>query len=531
MSARAGLVLALVAAACVEPDGSAELDLAPSEPGVQPEVRPDTPGNNLQFNFDRADLVESFASPGGRFRVHFTRAGANAVPDADDDVSGVPDFVEQVAGVYDEVLDFYTSLGFREPLDDGAVADNGGDDRFDVYLVDFAGVGDGNFQQDGCSASNGDQCRGYMIQENDYAGYGYPSTLVANRILASHEFFHAVQAAYDVGQGSVLAEGSAVWATEQFDPSLLDFEYFIDGFLENIDRPLDEPLPGPADPYSYGAGIFFQFLEEAYGPGTVAALLEATIDGAGGVDDPYWLTALEPTLMTQAGASFADAIVEFATWNLFTDDFADPEQSYERGSSYSRVRIDPASAPFRDDQLRVYRASSQVYGLGTTGRPQMTAALVAPPDDPEATVGLRLMLATETGTAVDVTPVADVTAGSELVDTATADRLLVVVVNTAIDGESKKPGLCVGTADEVAECAAAISGQGGEGGAGAGGAASGGGGEGGGDGADDASDEGCGCSVPGANSGHAGAALLALGLSLQRLRRRRSSASAPPSSR
>jgi hypothetical protein len=55
---------ALLLAACAEGD---DVELRFGEPGSEVEVRPDTPGNNLQFNFDRADLVEAFGSPGGRF--------------------------------------------------------------------------------------------------------------------------------------------------------------------------------------------------------------------------------------------------------------------------------------------------------------------------------------------------------------------------------------------------------------------------------------------------------------------------------
>ncbi|MBK6515555.1 MAG: hypothetical protein IPM79_05180 [Polyangiaceae bacterium] len=515
-----GVCAALLLAACAEGD---DVELRFGEPGSEVEVRPDTPGNNLQFNFDRADLVEAFGSPGGRFLIHYTRDGDNAVPSADDDVSGVPDFVEEVAGVYDEVLGFYEGLGFRAPLDDAAVTDNGGDDRFDVYLVDFAGVGDGNFQRDGCSSTNPDQCRGYMIQENDYVGYGYPSTLVANRILGSHELFHAVQSAYDVEQGSVLAEGTAVWATEQFDPSLDDLEWFITGFFENVDRPLDEPLPGPADPYSYGAGVFFQFLHEALGPTVVRSLWERCEDGAGGVDDPYWLDVLDATLQDAADISFSDAYLEFATWNLRTDDFADPSASYASGDQYPRVRIDAETAPHSDDQLRVYKASSQYYGVEPGGRVSMTAALVAPAADPAATEGLRLLLATESGDSVTHEELTDVAAGTQTITTSTADRLVVVVVNTATTGDSKKPGLCIGTVEEVATCAAALSGEGG-GGAGGGGAGgeSGEGGGAGGDGADDTED-GCGCRVPVRRADSSGLSVVALGLALQLWRRRKKS--------
>src|SRR4051812_41065572 len=112
-------------------------------PGAFPEVRPDTPGNVLQFNFDPAEVVETASSPSGKILVHFTRNGPNAVPAKDSDMSGLPDFVEEVANVYDEVLAYYESIGFRAPQTDESLPDNGGDGKFDVYLVDFAGIGDG----------------------------------------------------------------------------------------------------------------------------------------------------------------------------------------------------------------------------------------------------------------------------------------------------------------------------------------------------------------------------------------------------
>ncbi len=480
--------LGLAASACAA--GESELDAIEAPPSLL-EVRPDTPGNNLQFNFERADLVETFASSDGRFLIHFTRNGPNAVPAADADTSGVPDFVEQVASVYVDVLAFYEGLGFRPPESDAAIADNGGDDKFDVYLVDFAGVGDGAFRQDACLSQNPDRCIGFMTQENDYTGYGYPSTLVANRILGSHEFFHAIQAAYDADQGSVFAEGTAVWATEAFDPSLNDFEYFVAGYLENVDRPLDSPLPGPVDPFSYGSALFFQFLDEAYGREVILALFERVENGANGNADPQWVAELDGAL-GEAGATFPEAMVEFATWNLYTDDYGDPAKSYANGGAYDRAKIETVQAPFSDDEIRSYYASSQYRAVPVDGRSEMTAALVS--SDPAELEGLRLIIATEANDSIDHLLLSDPTAGTETIDTSAGGRFVFAVVNTAIEGDSKQPGLCAGTPDEVASCAQALLGGGG-GGAGAGGGDA--GGAGGAGGRDDAEDDGCGCRIVG----------------------------------
>lgn len=422
-------------------------------------LRPDTPGNGDIYTFDPSDVVETFASAGGGFLIHFTRMGPNAVPPADVDSSGVPDFVEDVASVYDKVASVYeVDLGFRPPEGDETLsADNGGDGRFDVYLVDFGGNGDGVFRTDGCRLDKPSVCAGYMTQENDYKGYGYPSTSVANRILGSHEFFHAVQAAYDDAQGSVVREGSAVWATERFDPTLKDFEAFTGGYMQNVDRTLNEPLPGPVDPFSYGSCLFFQYMSERFGDAILPALWDRLEDGANGVANPDWFTELDPLFKEKGGSSFAEAFTEFATWNLFTGTLADPSRSYDAGSGYALAKMSDVAAPYKDDQLRVFRASSQYYRLAPGDREGMTAALVPPKDMPDEAAGVEVLLAVQRGKLFDpVLHVASATAGTELIDTKGADNLIVIVVNTNQEGSSKRPGLCIGTQAEVDACRAEI---------------------------------------------------------------------------
>ena len=55
----------------------------------------------------------------------------------------------------------------------------------------------------------------------------------------------SVQAAYDAHQGSLLAEGTAVWASEHFDPTLGDLEGFAQDFFAGTDRALTSDGVGP----------------------------------------------------------------------------------------------------------------------------------------------------------------------------------------------------------------------------------------------------------------------------------------------
>ncbi|MBI5496180.1 MAG: hypothetical protein HY904_14250 [Deltaproteobacteria bacterium] len=446
--------------ACAAGEGESAADVRARPHAVELAQRPDTQGSAEQFTYDTGDLVESYAPDGGRFRVHYTRTGRHAVTPVPAD-GGVPPYVVNVADLYERVADFYANdLGFRRPLEDSAVTDgNGGDGRFDVYLLDFAFSADGAFKLDACTTANPDICIGYMVQENDFAGYGYPSVNYANRVLSSHEFFHAVQAAYDEGQGSVLSEATAVWATEKFDSSLMDFEGFLDGFLLNPDHSLDQPLPGPVDPFSYGAALFFQFLDEKYGPSVIRELWESVENGHGGVADPQWLDQMDGVLAPHS-ATFAEAFAEFAAWNLQTGRFDDPLHAYAHGGAYPEVALTEVAPPHENPAIRVFYASARYYSVAPDGRPQMTVAVVNTPLYPDATQGLRLVLTTRTVNNQALVSIVDPAVDAiPVVDTATIGALVVGVVNTATSGSSRRPGLCIGSPDEVDACRMRLSGQ------------------------------------------------------------------------
>lgn len=401
--------------------------------------RPDTPATTEIFRYDATDVVETYGSPGGAFLIHFTTAGSNAVPAADVDTNGVPDHVERVAVIYDDVLAFYRdTLAYRAPLSDAGVTRNGGDARFDVYLLDFGGSADGSFRTDGCGLGGAPvgQCVGFMVQENDFAGYAYPSVDYANRLLASHEFFHAVQAAYDSSQGSVLAEGTAVWASEAFDASLRDIEGFSGGYLSLTGRPIDSPPIGPVPSFAYGSSIFFEFLSERFGRDVIRELWTAC-------DTSPWLPGLDALLTMSHGASFPAAYSEFAEWNLFTASNADALH-YANGLRYAPVATTPVTLPYQSaPTLRVFYASSQYFSAFPTGRTTITAALVGD------AAGLDVTLAVRRGHAISV-------ATGPTADSSASDEVIAIVVNPARSGMSQHPGFCFGDPAEVAACQLAL---------------------------------------------------------------------------
>ncbi len=403
------------------------------------ELRPDTPGSmELPPRYDATDVVESVVSPGGSFRVHFTRAGRHAVPLADADMDGTPDHVALVASTYDDVLAHYEALDFRAPLTDEAVTvDNGGDGLFDVYLVDFGGGSDGAFRREICS---GDGCAGYMIQENDFAGSHYPSVGYGVRLLASHELFHAVQAAYDDAlgtQGSVLSEGTAVWASERFDPTLSDVEQLAYGYTDRTDRSLGVDPATAGGAYTYGTGIVFEYLGGRFGQEIVRELWE---DLAAASGDPLWLEVLDARLTSSHGSSFAEAFVGLAEWMMFLGPRSDATRGPPNGSAFQPVEAMLVSEPYRDATVRMFPSAIRYFAvesgtaavvLGGTGAEEIDVVAVA----------------------FDGAAFSDRASGRGAItlDAAGADLTLLALVDGRTSGMSRVVSLCI--ADSVEACA------------------------------------------------------------------------------
>jgi len=447
-STRLGSALAvLTLAACETPSTWAptQPDDGPGDDAVElvlAAYRPDDPNSDDLFRFEPGSSVESL--DGDLVRVHFTRDGEDAVRPADTDGSGVPDAVEAVAAAYDEVLATFAAIGFRAPVTDlGTPQGDGGDGRLDVYLIDFAGASDGAWVRERCELAH-PRCSGYVVQENDFAGYGYPSYATATRILASHELFHAVQAAYDANQGANWSEATAVWASERFDPSLSDLEHFADGWLDKPDRSIDQEPTGPVDAYSYGLGIFAQYLWERFGDALHLSLWEAVEDGANGVADPHWLSALAELLARDFATTFEDEWVTFATWALRAGHGDAGGPTFASARALPEIARDEIALPFSDDKLRVYPASMQVWSV--VGGEVAIAVVSTEAGD---TDGLVLVTGARKGLAL-TTRVRD---GLEAaLDGAGNDEVLVAIVNTNREGNSKRPGLCIGSIVQVEAC-------------------------------------------------------------------------------
>ncbi|MBL8957892.1 MAG: hypothetical protein JNK82_44365 [Myxococcaceae bacterium] len=405
-------------------------------------LRPDSPNTTeLPPNFAPGDVVEEFGLPDAGVLVHFTRAGVNAVPLADSNGNGTPDFVEQVAQTYRDVrLAYHGVWGFSEAPDDALVPqDNGGDDRFDVYLVDFAGRADGAFRRE-CFVSDPVHCTGYMVQENDFVGYAYPTTQAAIVTVSSHEYFHGVQAGYSALQGANVTEATAVWATERFDPTLNDLEGFSRGYQLLPERSIDQEPSTPVDGYTYGLALLFECLSAQHGPDTVLGLW-SRIDGGAG-----WVQTLERQL-AEDGGSFAESFERCTDYNVFTGTRARPGYGHARAAQLALATVTESTGNIGVNRARMFRSSSRYYHA--TGLPAGAVAFWRMHDDgPDGgALGMRVRLAADGAGAPVMVAVPPNT-----VTAAGATALHLLVTNTATGGPSVPVQLCVGSPAFVDGC-------------------------------------------------------------------------------
>jgi hypothetical protein len=147
----------------------------------------------------RADSLP-FTYGGEHFLIHYDTAGPNAIFEAGLDVNpadGHPDYINELLDIFEYVWDYETdTLDYGPPLTDNG---RGGDNRLDVYMVNL-GTGVYGFTV-GDPDSLYYQMPVYFEIDNDFAGTQYggsrDSVILGAKVTAAHEFFHAIQYAYD----------------------------------------------------------------------------------------------------------------------------------------------------------------------------------------------------------------------------------------------------------------------------------------------------------------------------------------------
>lgn len=400
------------------------------------------------WSFDPADVVESWEEPAGSVRVHYSTEGPNVTLLTDADADLVPDFAQLIALTTADALSFFTDTqGFRAPVPETEVGGElGGSAALDVYLVDFAGAADGRFGIDACTTDPG-HCAGFLVVENDFAGYGYPSLEHAARTVGSHELFHAIQAAY-AELPVWVSEGTATWATRRYDDTLPDFINACGGYLADPGRPIYEPPPGPVPAFAYGSALWWEFLSARDDDSVIETLL-ALMDDADGMEPAQDVMELA---VIDAGDALSEAWPVFARYNLAAGFRAGAATSYDYAGQLDAIEAD-AEGGTLDLSARIYPLAAEYWRIDHPGGPLVFGADAALDD-----VALSLHPVAEfqsdgaVGDAIAEWDAAE--AGSRLIfePELPAGGYWIVAARPVIAEGSAQARVCIGSPDHVMGC-------------------------------------------------------------------------------
>lgn len=332
----------------------------------------DGAGDSEGFGYTTAD-VDSTCGP--NICTHWARGTIDAPPLADSNADGTPDWVTTTAATFEDVWrTLVRDDGYRAPLSDAASPDSGGDAKLDVYLADVGEVGYyGYCTTDDPALSPRRDVSAYCVVDNDFASaqFGGSSPVSSLRATAAHEFFHAVQFAYDIAEDTWLMEGSAAWIEDEVYDGINDNLQYL--YLSPLTRP--EVPVDDGDRMTYGSWIFWRFLEEHFGGATregdptVIRDVWRRADAAAGAPDDYSLQAVRAVLAAR-GTSLPAVFSKFGAVNQVARRWYDEGVSYPRplaATSTTLTRARRATGP-RSVQLSHLTNRTVVFRPGASLR-------------------------------------------------------------------------------------------------------------------------------------------------------------------
>ena len=224
-------------------------------------------------------------------------------------------------------------LGFRPPKNDSNSPDprnvNG---LIDMYVKDLPRGLYGYCTTDDPTAFDPSTTNldvsAYCVLDNDYLPSEFPGAangLAALQVTAAHEFFHAVQYAYNLFQDSWLLESTAAWMEDRvYDDVNDNYQYLLSSALTSPGVALDTTtFDDQYDTFKYGGWLFFRSVTESLDDSVIRRIIEL----GGSPRELLSIYAVDEALK-QRGSSFGAAFARFGAANVF------PPAFYDEGDAY-----------------------------------------------------------------------------------------------------------------------------------------------------------------------------------------------------
>jgi hypothetical protein len=296
------------------------LEIKKSWPGFSAQTQA-----TLKTLLARPSRAFSYDSPEGHYKIHYDTSGTNAVPTTDANSNGIPDYVENLALYADSSYrTMITYLGYRIPPSDGSA---GGDSKYDIYTENMPYYGYTQPELPGPQPWN--DYTSYISVHNNFIGF--PSNTDpegiqkgAMKVTVAHEYFHAVQFAYDVDEAEWFMEISSTWMEDiAFDPVNDNYNY-LPYFFNYPDLSLQATTI-----HEYAAFIWDMYLSLNFGNDLIRDIWERCITGNA-------VSEIDNALQAR-GSSRDSEFKKFTVWNYITGSRNDGLH-YDEAAQYPLIK-------------------------------------------------------------------------------------------------------------------------------------------------------------------------------------------------
>ncbi len=269
----------------------------------------------------------AYQSPQGYFWLHYDTSGTHAVPLADGNGNGVPDYIDHAASYADSVWRYEVQdLGFLPPPADGT--QGGGLDQYDIYFQRLTVYGYTQLESPGPNPWY--DYSSHVVVHNNFNGFPPNQDPEGNvygalKVTIAHEFCHALQFAYDAGEEIYFMEETSTWMEDMAFPATNDNYNYLPYFYSVPEQGLQK-----TGNHEYAAFIWPKYLQERFGPAIIREIWsECRYNSAIG----SWSYVLD-----SAGSSLQDEFTRFLVWNYHTGDRATPT-TFVSGADYPQVSV------------------------------------------------------------------------------------------------------------------------------------------------------------------------------------------------
>ncbi len=246
--------------------------------------------------------------------MHWVRSTADAPPS--------DGWAKKSLAVLNQVYSFEVRrFGFRSPVTDGR---HGGNSKFDVYLKDLPTGLYGFCVPEYYKPGSRKVASGYCVIDNDFSREEFGGPPIANlKVTLAHEFFHAVQFAYDINDDPWIYESTATWMEERYADKVDDNRQYLDiGQVRLSHIPLDTFADAGVH---YGNWVWWEYLSSRFGNGIVRQVW-SRLDANKGKPNMYSTQGLSAALKSRGG--FTKVFGSYAAANTV------PAKFYAEGSHW-----------------------------------------------------------------------------------------------------------------------------------------------------------------------------------------------------